>query len=187
MRVSPVPKAELSGSELALHDAFAERIGKNYTAFKAIREDGALLGPWSVWLQVPKTGAAIGQLLEAVAAMPGLSEIAVQVVILVTGAHFNAAYGVYAHAAVGAQVGLSDDHIATLSAGEIPADLDTEATVAAQLARTLLKGGVLPGPLFKHAVAGLGQDGVNQVVFLVGLYCLVSMTLNAFDVPSEAS
>ena len=50
---------------------------------------------------------------------------------------------------------------------------------------SLLEGGVLPGPLFKHAVDGLGRDGFNRVVFVVAQYFLVSMTLNAFDVPAE--
>ena len=92
MRVSLVPEVEVNSSQRALYDAFTERIEKNYTAFKAIGADGALLGPWSVWLQVPRTGEAIRQLIEAVDAMPGLSKVAAQVVTLVTGAHFNAAY-----------------------------------------------------------------------------------------------
>jgi len=84
-------------------------------------------------------------------------------------------------------VGLSDTQIATLSAGEIPADLDAESSLAAQVAKRLVKGGVLPAPLFKRAVSGLGLDGFNRVVFLVGQYCLVSTTLNAFDVPARSS
>ena len=185
MRIDLVPEVEVIPAQRALYDAFAKRIRTNYRAFKTMRDDGALLGPWSVWLQVPKTGEAIRQFIEAVEAMPGLSKIAVQAVILVTGAHFNAAYEIYAHGAVGAQVGLSDNQISTLSAGEIPADLDAESTLAAQVASRLVKGGVLPGPLFKRAVSGLGLDGFNHVVFLVGQYCLVSMTLNAFDIPAE--
>jgi 4-carboxymuconolactone decarboxylase len=49
----------------------------------------------------------------------------------------------------------------------------------------LLAGGALPGPLYKQAVAELGQDGLNHVVFVVAQYCIVSLTLNAFDVPAE--
>jgi 4-carboxymuconolactone decarboxylase len=182
MRASLIPKAELLPSQRPLYNAFAERIGKNYSAFKTMRDDGALLGPWGVWLQVPKTGEAIRQLIEAVEAMPGLSQITKQVVTLVTGAHFNAAYELYAHSAVGAIAGLSDAHLAALSAGEIPADLDADSVLAAQVAITLLKGGVLPGPLFEHAMDRLGRDGFNHVVFIVGQYCLVSVTLNAFDI-----
>jgi len=124
MRVRLVPKAEVNSSQKALYDAFIAQIGTKYSVFKAVREDGALLGPWSVWLQIPKTGEVIRQYLEAVDAMPGLSEQVVQVVTLVTAGRFNAPYETYAHAAVGAQAGLSEEQIATLCVGETPADLD---------------------------------------------------------------
>ena len=32
-----------------------------------------------------------------------------------------------------------------------------------------------------------GQGGLNELVFWVGMYAQVSITLNAFDVPSEES
>jgi 4-carboxymuconolactone decarboxylase len=185
MRLPLVPEAEVSPAQRALYDAFTKRVGKNFTTFKTMRDDGALLGPWGVWLQVPETGEAIRQYIEAVEAMPGLSKKSVQVVTLIAGAHFNAAYEAYAHASVGAQAGLSDDQIATLCAGKIPADLDAEATLAALVASKLLAGGALPDPLYKHGVGVLGQDGLNHVVFVVAQYCLVSLTLNAFDVPAE--
>ena len=184
MRVALVPEAEVSTSQKALYKAFAERIRNNYGGFKAISEDGALLGPWSVWLQVPDTGEAVRQLMEAVGTMPGLSKLAVQAISLFTAAHYNAAFEIYIHAGIGAQTGLSEAQIVKLTAGQIPDDIDAEATIAVQMAAALLKGGVVPAPLFEHAVHQLGQDGVNRVVFQVGLYCLVSMTLNAFDVPA---
>ena len=33
------------------------------------------------------------------------------------------------------------------------------------------------------AVATFGQHGTNEMIYLVGLYCLVSTTLNGFNVP----
>ena len=84
--------------------------------------------------------------------MPGLSEHVVQIVTLVTAGRFNAPYETYAHAAVGAQAGLSEEQIATLCVGETPADLDAESALAAQVASCLLKGGVVPTPIFKGAV-----------------------------------
>ena len=50
----------------------------------------------------------------------------------------------------------------------------------------LLDGGVLPGPTYQAAIKLLGQPALNELVFWVGLYASVAITLNAFDVPSEA-
>jgi len=36
---------------------------------------------------------------------------------------------------------------------------------------------------YQLAVATFGQHGANELFYLVGLYALVSVTLNAFSVP----
>jgi hypothetical protein len=41
----------------------------------------------------------------------------------------------------------------------------------------------LPEPRYALAVKTFGQHGANELIYLVGLYCLVSMTLNGFNVP----
>jgi 4-carboxymuconolactone decarboxylase len=47
----------------------------------------------------------------------------------------------------------------------------------------LVRGGTLPEPLYRLAVATFGQHGANELIYLVGLYSLVSTTLNGFNVP----
>ena len=185
MRIPVIPPSEITPEQKSLFDQFTKRVGSNYAAFTTTRKDGALLGPWAVWLKVPKTGEAIRQLIETIEKMPGLQKPTVQAVILTTGAHFNAAYELYAHAAVAASSGLSESQIALLAAGEIPHDLEEEATVGVVTAKRLLHGGVLPGPVFKRAVSVLGQQGFDHLLYTVSQYCLVSLSLNAYDVPAE--
>jgi hypothetical protein len=185
VRASLVPRSEIRPERKALYDAFSKRVSQRYSIFKTTRVDGALLGPWAVWLQVPKTGEAIRQLIETIEAMPGLKTSTVQAIILATGARFNAAYELYAHSSVAATMGLSDSQIATLSVGGSPTDLDEEAKLAIEVTHGLLRGGVLPGPLFKRAINVLGQDGFDHLIYIVSQYCLVSICLNAYDVPAE--
>ena len=40
--------------------------------------------------------------------------------------------------------------------------------------------------LFEQAVGALGQDGVVDLVGILGYYSLISMTINVFDVPLPA-
>ena len=47
----------------------------------------------------------------------------------------------------------------------------------------LVAGGVLPELTWKQGVEVFGQEAAAELVYLVGLYCLVSVTLNGFDVP----
>jgi 4-carboxymuconolactone decarboxylase len=107
--------------------------------------------------------------------------------ILVTGAHFHSAYGLYTHVLVAEARGLSDEKIATVVAGQRPSDLSREETVTYDVASALVSGSVLPDLVYRQAMATFGQDGAAEVIYLVGLYCLVSVTLNGFDVPVPES
>jgi 4-carboxymuconolactone decarboxylase len=64
-----------------------------------------------------------------------------------------------------------------------PNDLTPDESVAFDVAYKLVRGGTLPKPLYRLAVATFGQHGTNELIYLVGLYCLVSTTLNGFNVP----
>jgi hypothetical protein len=46
-----------------------------------------------------------------------------------------------------------------------------------------MAGGVLPELTYRTAVEAFGQHGAAELSYLVGLYALVSITLNTFDVP----
>ncbi len=106
-----------------------------------------------------------------------------QIVILVVGARFDAAYELYAHIAVAEHEGMSEARIATMTADLKPDDLSPEESIAFDVAYKLVRGGTLPEPLYRLAVSTFGQHGANEMFYLVGLYSLVSTTLNAYNVP----
>ena len=60
---------------------------------------------------------------------------------------------------------------------------DRIAAAAALEGIKLVRGGTLPEPLYRSAVETFGQHGTNELIYLVGLYSLVSTTLNGFNVP----
>ena len=187
MRLSLIPPAELSAEQMRLYPDMKDGIEKKFGGFVAIREDGALMGPWNPWLHYPKFGGPIWELTKAMSFAPGLPRPVREVAILVTGAHFHAAYEIYAHVLVAEQRGLPDDVIATIVAGQRPSGLTREQAVAYDVASALVGGGVLPELTYKMAEAVLGEDGVAELIYLVGLYCLVSVTLNGFNVPVPES
>ena len=79
--------------------------------------------------------------------------------------------------------GLPDEKIATIVAGQRPVDLSREESVAYDVASSLVRGGTLPELLYQQSVLAFGEDGCAELINLVGLYCLVSVILNGFDVP----
>ena len=104
MRLPLIPEREITAAQRPLYDAYLEELRNQFNNFTAVRDDGALLGPWGVWIHLPQVGEAMRQLIKAICELKGLGDSS-QVVILMTGARFNAAYEIYAHAAVGASKG----------------------------------------------------------------------------------
>ena len=183
MRLPLISPSDLTPEQRPLYDDMRRGISSNFNAFIAQREDGALMGPWNPWLHEPAIGKAIWDLTLAMTANASLPENVRQVVILVVGARFDAAYEIYAHIAVAEREGMVPERLATLVADLKPADLSKEETVPNHLANDLSRPSTLPEPLYRLALATFGQHGVNELIYLVGLYAMVSTTLNGFNVP----
>jgi 4-carboxymuconolactone decarboxylase len=183
MRLPLIPPAELTAEQKPLYDDMRKGIAGNFNAFIVERDDGALMGPWNPWLHEPAIGKAIWELTLALTKNAVLPDNVRQIAILVVGARYDAAYEIYAHIAVAEKEGMPAARLATLVADVKPNDLAADESVAYDLAYALSRGGTLPEPLYRLAVATFGQHGTNELIYLVGLYALVSTTLNGFNVP----
>jgi alkylhydroperoxidase family enzyme len=187
MRLPLIAPAELSPEQRPVYDDMRAGIEKNFQGFKSIADNGALMGPWNPWLHDPKFGKPIWDLTLALSVSPSLPRTAREVAILVTGTTFHSAYELYAHVIAAERRGLSDDKLATIVAGQRPGDLTREEAVAYDVTSALLHHGTLPELTYRQAVEEFGQHGAAELIYLVGLYCLVSVTLNGFNVPVPES
>jgi 4-carboxymuconolactone decarboxylase len=183
MRLPLISPSELTDEQKPLYENMRKGITSNFNAFIAQREDGALMGPWNPWLHEPAIGKAIWDLTLAMTANATLPENIRQVAILVVGARFDAAYEIYAHIAVAEKQGMSAERLATMVADLKPSDLTKQEGIAYDVAYALSRGGVLPEPLYRISIDNFGQHGTNELIYLVGLYSFVSVTLNGFNVP----
>jgi 4-carboxymuconolactone decarboxylase len=183
MRLPIIKTADLDDKQKPLYDDMRQGIAANFQGFTNIRDDGALLGPWNPWLHEPKFGKPVWELVKAMVDKPSLPAAVREVAILVTGAHFRSAYELYAHVIVAEKRGLSDDKLATIVAGQRPVNLTAQEGVAYDVASALVNGGVLPELTYRAAVQQFGEHGAAELSYLIGVYCMVSVTLNTFDVP----
>ena len=183
MRVNAIKPGDLSSEQKPLYQDMKAGIEKNFKGFQAIRHDGALIGPWNPWLNFPKIGAPIWELTKTLSTSPTLPKPVREIAILVTGAKFHSGYELYAHILIAELRGLSDEKIATIVAGQRPTDLDEDESLAYDFTSSLVNGSVLPELSYKKAVTRFGQESTAELIYLIGLYCMVSMTLNGFDVP----
>jgi len=183
MRLPLLPLNSMTPEQKALYDDMKKGIETNFKGFTAINEKGQLIGPWNPWLRFAKFGGPVWDFTKAMSTSPKLPRPIREIAILVTGTKFHAAYELYAHIIVAEMRGLSDAKITTIISGHRPSDLSDEEAIAYDLASSLVTGSTLPALTYKRAVGAFGEDGTAEFIYLIGLYCAVSVILNGFDVP----
>ncbi|WP_405818152.1 hypothetical protein OG705_02910 [Streptomyces sp. NBC_00838] len=178
-----IKPSELTAEQRSLDDHVRQLMAGLPAPFTSTDPDGALIGPFPVMLRFPGLARP---LLEWFTAGTGASVLPArvrEVAILTTGSRYAAAYELYSHSRVALAVGLPEDIIEGLVAGQRPAGMTAEETVAHDVAARLYSGGPLPGALYRAGVRTFGDSGTAELVFLVAQYAAISAILNAYDVP----
>ncbi|MBT2305234.1 carboxymuconolactone decarboxylase family protein [Variovorax paradoxus] len=137
--------------------------------------------PMIGWLSNPELAGRLQKLGALLRFDTSLSAVETELAILVCARHWTSHVEWKAHKALALKAGM-DPAIPAAIAGRRHPELrgDRERVVYA-LATALLQTGRAAEPLYRTAVADLGERGVTEVIGLVGYYSLVSFTLNTFE------
>lgn len=144
---------------------------------------GRVEGPLRIWVKSPglaEKAQALGAYCRFGTSLPPrLSELA----ILITGAQWKAKFEWYSHLPLALAGGLSEAVAESIRLGQTPAfEREDEAAVHA-FATELNTKRKVSEVNYQRAIAALGERGIIDLVGILGYYALVSMTLNAFEVP----
>ncbi|MGI4884862.1 MAG: carboxymuconolactone decarboxylase family protein [Janthinobacterium lividum] len=188
-RLPLLAPAALDADQQKLYDALLAKTvpWANESGFQAATADGRVIGPFNAMLRSPRISQAMLALTNAEGEFTALSERVRQVVILTVGALWRADYELYAHAAVGAQAGFDAATVGALVAGQKPAALAADESLAYDIAHSLTATHQLAPALYAQAVATFGEKGVVDLIYLAGHYMIISGLLNTFAVPAPAA
>lgn len=184
MRIKPLPPDTLSPEVRYVHDEIAGLVGRSQSQVNMLDQAGALLGPFPPMLHYPKFGIPALSFLRTLDTQSTLTKTVREVAILTVGSAFGARFELYAHEIMAEAFGLPPTIIATLAAGGHPHGLNEAEDIAHIITSALVSGHIIPDSTYKLAVNLLGQDGVAELFFLIGGYCLIAIILNGFDMPA---
>jgi len=139
-------------------------------------------GPFNAWLHSPVVGLKAADLGEELRFRSALTPRQRELAILVVGAHWKAEFEFWAHAEEGRRVGVTDDVIEAVRDGRAPELADRREAIVASISAELVASGGLADESYADALDELGPEALVDLVLMVGYYCMVSLTLNAFDV-----
>lgn len=183
MRLQPLAPDQLNPAQKSLYDEITEEfeaILKNPLPKQA---DGAFVGPFNPMVHFPAFGKVMWEYTKSLSVNGVLPKVVREIAVLVAASRFRSRYEIYTHERVAAKVGLSSSKIATIAAGERPSDLTEQEALAYDVAAVLTKGAQLPESLYQAALASFGDFGLAELINSTGLYCLVSIVLNGYDIP----
>ncbi|MEE2803547.1 MAG: carboxymuconolactone decarboxylase family protein [Pseudomonadota bacterium] len=143
----------------------------------------SLSGPFHAWLHSPELASRAQHLGAYCRFSTSLSGALSELAILVVARHWRAQFEWYAHAPMALKAGIEEEVVEAIRGGTIPVLSDPRQAVVYDFVSTLLQERTVNQDLYDQAVAGLGELGVVDLVGIVGYYCLVSATLNVFDMP----
>jgi 4-carboxymuconolactone decarboxylase len=144
---------------------------------------GSLGGPYNVFLRSPEMGdlaQKFGEYTRFRSTVPRkLNEMA----ILMTAKWWASQYEWTAHKPAAATAGLSAEVIDAIQAGMRPARMQADETTVYDFCSELREHRRVSDRTFSAAVALLGEQGVVDLMGVIGYYDLVAMTLNVDRYP----
>ena len=144
---------------------------------------GSLRGPFHAWLHSPQLAdraQKLGAFCRFSSTLPKrLSELA----IIVIARHWCAQFEWYAHAPEAIEAGISADAVETIRNKGEPELTEPDEILIYGFVHELLETRTVSPKTYQQTEAAIGHRGIVDLVGIVGYYCLVSATLNVFDMP----
>jgi 4-carboxymuconolactone decarboxylase len=144
---------------------------------------GGLRGPFQAWLRSPEIAnrlQKVGEYLRFDSSVPKrLNELA----ILITARAWDAQFEWYAHHRLALEAGLDPAVAADIAEGRRPASMQADEAVVYDFCTELRATRRVSDATLAAAQALLGEAGVIDLIAVSGYYDIVSMTLNAAEVP----
>lgn len=140
-----------------------------------------LIGPYGVWVRAPHVGEPAQRLGAALRFGTALPENVKEVAICTVGAFYRAKFEFAAHRRLALRAGVSESAIDQLRAGK-PPTLEGDEALAHAFTDQMLRQHRPEQTTYERVFDRFGETGLIELVSLIGYYCLISHTLNAFDV-----
>src|ERR1700722_19914875 len=164
-RIDDVKRENLSPRQQQLHDDFLKSRPRN-----------TLTGPFSVLIHTPDIAEPADHLVNYYRSNPKLGRRLIELIILMLCRSATVQYAWSVHEPHALKEGITQDVIDAIRANKrLIYDFVTE----------LLADKTVSAATFERTKAAFGLDGVIEAVTCSGLYGMIGLVLNVFDIPPQ--
>ncbi len=176
MRLEDLDVENLSAAQKTVYEAIQQ-------SPRAARHPApGLIGPFGVWVRAPQIGRAAQALGVAVRFDATLANDVKEVAICTVGAYYRSKFEFAAHRKLAIAAGVDEAKLEKLRLGADPG-FANDQNLTYRIARQLLETHRIEPSLYAKAVQIFGEEALIELVTTIGYYCLISLTLNAFEIP----
>ena len=169
-RYRDITAAEMNPAQTRVHDQIVT--GKR----------GRFGGPFQLLIRAPEIcehAAKLGEHLRWGTSLPDrLSELA----IISTARFWRAQYEWFAHAPLAEKAGVPAAAVEAIRTGGTPVFAAKDEALVYRICNEIFRTQRLSDASFSEAVTALGENGLVEVIAIIGYYTLIGNTLNVFQV-----
>jgi len=173
-RTDDVKREKLSPRQQQLHDDFLKS-----------RPRATLTGPFAVLINAPEIAEPADKLVTHFRHHSKLGRRLVELVIMLVVRDASAQYAWSVHEPHALEQGFSQSVIDAIRARKRPDLQRDDEKLIYDVVTELLATKTLSAATFERAKAALGLEGLIEVVSLTGVYGMIGLVLNAFDIPPQ--
>jgi 4-carboxymuconolactone decarboxylase len=153
--------------------------------FAVVRPDytGVVGGPASAWLRSPDLYERLGWMIGYMRHESGIPPRLLELVILMTVGEWGSEYPWARHEPLARKGGLGDEVISALADGKRPDFTNADEEAVYNFCTELKERHSVGDATYAAALEHLGEQGLVEIIAVLGLYTTVSMTVNAFEIP----
>lgn len=173
-RLPPIPPEQLSREQkLAVDELVAS-------------PRGAVIGPFEATLRSPELTRRLQRLGEYLRYHAALPEKLREMAILLTAREWHQGFEWEVHAPLAAKAGLASSTIDAIADGRTPPALDRPETLIHDVVAELHRTHAVSDGTFAAAVEEFGEQGVVDLLALIGYYTTLAMVMNVAHIDGQA-
>jgi 4-carboxymuconolactone decarboxylase len=165
---------ELSPQQQKLHDEFLKS-----------RPRATLTGPFAVLIHTPEIAEPTDTLVNHFRHHSKLGRRLIELIIMLVVRDASAQYAWSVHEPHALEQGFTQETIDAIRAKKRPDFKHDDERLVYDVVTELLASKTLSAATFDRAKAALGLEGLIEVISCTGLYGMIGLVLNSFDMPPQ--
>jgi len=141
-------------------------------------------GPFGPWIRIPELGEPLQALGAAIRFNSPLDDQSREIAICTIGLFYRSRFEVAVHLKLAIRHGVDKKQLEKLCRNEVP-HFPEKQQVAHMLVTEMLKTNGISDTTYQRTQKFFSEEELVALVSTVGYYCLISHTLNAFNIPLE--